>query len=63
MGDDEMNSISAIDTEWKQLVKEALIMDYSRRLKMRVKEELRGNKVQIMIMNQLIDDTEKEMMK
>lgn len=58
-----MNSISAIDTEWKQLVKEALIMDYSRRLKMRVKEELRGNKVQIMIMNQLIDDTEKEMMK
>jgi len=53
-----MNSKSAIDDEWKQLTKEALIMDYSRRLKMKMKEELRGNKIQILIMNQLIDETE-----
>ena len=61
--DEKMNSKSAIDMEWKQLTNEALIMDYSRRLKMKMKEELRGNKVQIMIMNQLIDETEKEMIK
>jgi hypothetical protein len=55
---EKMNSKSAIDDEWKQLTKEALIMDYSRRLKMKMKEELRGNKIQILIMNQLIDETE-----
>jgi hypothetical protein len=47
--------MNTIEMEREKLKKEALIMDYSRRLKMRIREEFKGNKVQIMIMNEIID--------